>query len=92
MRRWLRALDWRVPVALAATYIFFGSGPAATAAAIKTIPPFLMVGLRGLVAGTILATWAVKAGAPVSDAPPAACRRDHRRSYSIGTIKLTLGM
>jgi len=51
MLSWLRAPDWRIPVALAATYIFFGSGPAATAAAIKTIPPFLMVGLRGLLLG-----------------------------------------
>jgi hypothetical protein len=46
MLGWLSALDWRVPLALAATYVFFGSGPAATAAAIKTIPSFLTVALR----------------------------------------------
>ena len=85
MLRWLRALDWRVPVALAATYAFFGSGPAATAAAIKTIPPFLMVALRGVIAGTILTTWAVKSGTPFPTL------RQWRAGAIIGVLILTIG-
>src|SRR5690242_19625871 len=50
----LRLFDWRVAAALGATYLFFGSGPAAAAAEIKSLPPFLMVACRGLIAGVIL--------------------------------------
>jgi len=74
-----------VPVALGATYLFFGSGPAAAAAAIKTIPPFLMVGLRGLIAGTILTAWAVKAGAPFPTL------RQWRAGGVVGVLILTIG-
>jgi len=63
MSKILRSFDWRVAVALGGTYVFFGSGPAATAAGIQTLPPFLMVAFRGLLAGTILTTWALAAGA-----------------------------
>ena len=55
--------DHRIALALAATYVFFGSGPAAASAAIKTLPPFLTVAVRGLVAGMILTVWALMAGA-----------------------------
>jgi drug/metabolite transporter (DMT)-like permease len=58
----LRGFDWRVAVALAATYLLFGSGPAAVAAAIKTMPPFMMVASRGLIAGLILTGWAILEG------------------------------
>jgi drug/metabolite transporter (DMT)-like permease len=59
----LRRLDWRVGVALAATYLLFGSGPAAAAAALKSFPPFLMVASRGLIAGLSLTLWAFLEGA-----------------------------
>lgn len=58
-----RTFDWRVPAALGATYPFFGSGPAAAAAAIQSLPPFLMVACRGVIAGTVLLLWARAAGA-----------------------------
>jgi hypothetical protein len=58
----LRLFDWRVAAALAATYFFFGSGPAAAAAGIKSLPSFLMVACRGLIAGVILITWALADG------------------------------
>jgi drug/metabolite transporter (DMT)-like permease len=53
-----------VAAALAATYLFFGSGPAAAAAGIKSLPPFLMVACRGLIAGVILIVWALADGTP----------------------------
>lgn len=50
-------------MASAATYLFFGWGPAAASAAIKTLPPFLTVAVRGLLAGRILTPWALATGA-----------------------------
>lgn len=85
VRERLKGLGWRVPVALAATYIFFGSGPAAASAAIKTLPPFLMVAMRGLFAGAILTVWAVRSGA----APPTA--RHWRAAGVIGLLILAVG-
>lgn len=85
VRERLKGLGWRVPVALAATYIFFGSGPAAASAAIKTLPPFLMVATRGLIAGAILTVWAVKSGAPLPTA------RQWRAAGLIGLLILVLG-
>lgn len=82
---WVKGLDWRVPLALGCTYVFFGSGPAAAAAAIKSLPPFLMVGVRGLIAGAILTAWALMSGAP----------RPTRRHWAagglIGLLILTFG-
>ena len=85
MNRWLKGIGWRVPVALAATYVFFGSGPAAASAAIKTLPPFLMVAVRGLIAGAILTVWAVRSGA----APPTL--RQWRAAGLIGLLILAFG-
>ena len=85
MRTSLKDLDWRVPVALAATYLFFGSGPAAASAAIKTLPPFLMVALRGLLAGSILTIWAVGAGASWPT------WREWRAGALVGMLILTIG-
>jgi drug/metabolite transporter (DMT)-like permease len=77
--------DYRVALALAATYVFFGSGPAAASAAIKTLPPFLMVAVRGLVAGVVLTTWALMAGATRPT------WREWRAGAAIGVLILTLG-
>jgi drug/metabolite transporter (DMT)-like permease len=85
LRAWVQRLDWRVVVALAATYVLFGSGPAAASAAIKTLPPFLVIATRSLIAGTILTVWALWAGAP----PPT--WRQWRAAGLIGLLILTFG-
>ena len=54
---------WRIPVALGATYLFFGSGPAAVKAAIISLPPLGLVSVRGLVAGAFLLTLSITSGA-----------------------------
>jgi len=81
----LRNIDWRVAAALAATYFFFGAGPAAAAAGIKSFPPFLMVACRGLMAGVILVVWAFAEGAPRPS------WRECRRSALIGILILACG-
>ena len=85
MPKFLRKIDWRVAVALAATYLFFGSGPAAAAAGIKSLPPFLMVACRGLIAGVILLVWALAEGAPRPS------WREWRGSAIIGVLILACG-
>lgn len=82
---YLRRLGWRVPLALAATYAFFGSGPAAAKAALVSLPPLLLVGMRGLIAGAVLLAWSVASGA----APPS--RRQWASSALIGILILVLG-
>lgn len=77
--------DKRVALALAATYLFFGSGPAAATAAIKTLPPFLTVAVRGIVAGLILTAWALMAGATWPT------WREWRAGAVIGVLILSLG-
>jgi drug/metabolite transporter (DMT)-like permease len=85
LRERLKRIDWRIPVALAATYIFFGSGPAGASAAIKTLPPFFMVATRGLIAGAILTTWSVRSGT----SPPTL--REWRAGGIIGVLILAGG-
>lgn len=51
--------------ALIAVYIVWGSTYLAISFAIKTIPPFVMAGLRFVVAGTILLVWRMAAGDPM---------------------------
>jgi drug/metabolite transporter (DMT)-like permease len=80
----LRRFDWRVGIALAATYLFFGSGPAAAAAALKSFPPFLMVASRGLIAGLILTLWAFLEGARPT-------WREWRASFLVGLLILACG-
>ena len=85
VRFWLQKLDWRVLLALAATYIFFGSGPAGAKAALVSLPPLGLVAVRGLLAGSILLTWAIKSGAQ----PPS--RWQVLPSVIIGILILALG-
>ena len=85
MPNFLRKIDWRVAAALAATYLFFGSGPAAAAAGIKSLPPFLMVACRGLIAGLVLIVWALAEGAPRPS------WREWRGSAIIGVLILACG-
>ncbi|MBL6453982.1 EamA family transporter [Belnapia sp. T6] len=80
-----RAMGWRVPLALAATYASFGSGPAGARAALDTLPPLLLVGVRGLVAGAVLFAWSRAAGAPRPT------RRHWLAAFGIGLLILALG-
>ncbi|HSJ33284.1 MAG TPA: drug/metabolite exporter YedA [Longimicrobiales bacterium] len=49
----------RVVAAFAAVYIIWGSTYLAIAFAIETLPPFLMAGVRFLIAGTLLFAWSM---------------------------------
>lgn len=55
---------WRVVTAFAAVYLIWGSTYLAIRLAIETIPPFLMAGIRFLIAGAILYAWARWRGTP----------------------------
>src|SRR5512139_3993941 len=48
------SLRWRVAAAFAAIYLIWGSTYLAIRFAIETIPPYLMGGMRFLIAGSIL--------------------------------------
>ena len=52
-----------VALALAATWIAFGSSPAGTRVALETLPPLIIMGARGLLGGAILFGWAMVSGA-----------------------------
>lgn len=54
---------WRVILAFAAVYIIWGTTYLAIRFAVETIPPFLMGGLRFLLAGVLLYAWARFRGA-----------------------------
>jgi len=82
---WLRRLDWRVGLALAATYVFFGSGPAGARAALASLPPLTLVAVRGLMAGALLLAWAIRSGAQ----PPT--RRQWLPAVAIGILILAFG-
>jgi len=85
LRGWLRGLDWRVPAALGATYLFFGSSPAGSKAAIATLPPLGMVAARGLIAGIILLVWALRSGVKL---PPL---RQLAAASLVGTLMVACG-
>jgi drug/metabolite transporter (DMT)-like permease len=57
-------LRWRVAAALGAVYLIWGSTYLAIRFAIETMPPFLMAGVRFLVAGGALYAWMRWRGAP----------------------------
>ncbi len=76
---------WQVIAAFAAVYLIWGSTYYGIAVSIETIPPFLMAGVRFLVAGGILYSWARLKGATA----PA---RIHWRSAAIlGALLLLAG-
>jgi len=58
-----RSRRWKVSVALAALYFIWGSTYLAIRIAIESLPPFLMAGVRFLIAGGILYGWARARGA-----------------------------
>lgn len=59
-----RSLRWKLILAFAAIYVVWGSTYLAIRYAVETIPPFLMMGGRSLVAGTILYSWGRSRGNP----------------------------
>lgn len=77
--------DWRLIGSFAAVYIIWGSTYLAIRYAVDTLPPFLMGGVRFLIAGAILYTFTVVRGAP-------APKRIHWRStLIIGALLLLAG-
>jgi drug/metabolite transporter (DMT)-like permease len=81
-----KAASWGgIALALAATYVFFGSSPAGTKAALGSFPPLVIMTVRGFLAGAVLTVWALASGAQ---------RPDVRRlvsSFLVGTLILALG-
>lgn len=57
----------KVWVALATIYLVWGSTFAAVTIAVRDLPPFLSMGLRHLVAGTLLLAWALPRGDRAGD-------------------------
>ena len=55
---------FKLVLAFAAVYLIWGSTYLAIRLAIETMPPFLMAGVRFVVAGVVLYTWARWRGAP----------------------------
>ncbi len=77
--------DWRLIASFASVYIIWGSTYLAIRYAVDTLPPFLMAGVRFLVAGLILYAWTASRGAP-------APKRVHWRStLIIGALLLLAG-
>lgn len=77
-------MKFRIWLALISVYITWGSTYLAIRFAVETIPPFLMAGVRFLIAGTILYAWRRLSG----DAPPT---RVQWRSAAIVGLFLLLG-
>lgn len=67
---------WLVVVAFASVYVFWGSTYLAILFAIETIPPFLMAGIRFLIAGSLMYAVVRRGGAP----------RPDRREWAAATI------
>jgi drug/metabolite transporter (DMT)-like permease len=74
-----------VGFALFATWVLWGSTYLAIKIALPTFPPFLMMGSRFLVAGTLLLVTARARGAPVPT------RREWRSALVVGTLLLAGG-
>ncbi|MBZ0297692.1 MAG: EamA family transporter [Anaerolineae bacterium] len=56
---------WRIALAFATIYLVWGSTYLAIRFTIETIPPFLMSGVRFMLAGVILMVWARRRGSPL---------------------------
>ena len=55
---------WKVLLAFAIIYFVWGSTYLAIRVGVREIPPFLMAGMRFLVAGIVLSAWMRAKGAP----------------------------
>src|SRR5882757_3590520 len=71
---------------LAATWFIWGSGYLAIKVALTGFPPFLMMGMRFLAAGTLLMVWMLWRR------PPLPTLRQWRNAAIIGTLMLGGGM
>jgi drug/metabolite transporter (DMT)-like permease len=60
----LSSFAWKVVTAFAAVYLIWGSTYLGIRFAIETIPPFLMAGMRFVLAGGLLYAWTRARGAP----------------------------
>ncbi|MEO7039007.1 MAG: drug/metabolite exporter YedA [Gemmatimonadaceae bacterium] len=80
-----KATRSQILLAFAAVYIIWGSTYLAILFAIETLPPFLMVGTRFLVAGTLMYVWLRVRGAP----KPTAI--DWRSAVIVGFLMPVLG-
>lgn len=60
----LSASPAKIALALAAVYLVWGSTYLAIRIALESLPPFLMAGIRFLIAGSVLYLWARLRGAP----------------------------
>jgi drug/metabolite transporter (DMT)-like permease len=76
---------WRLYVAFLTVYVIWGSTYLAIRFSIETLPPFLMAGIRFLIAGGLLYGWARWRGAT----PPAGT--DWRKAWIIGGLLLLGG-
>jgi drug/metabolite transporter (DMT)-like permease len=54
VKQWSRALPW---IALVVVYVVWGSTYLGIRVAVETIPPYLMTGIRFLIAGVLLFAW-----------------------------------
>lgn len=76
---------WKIISAFLAVYFLWGSTYLAIRFAIQTLPPFLMAGIRFIIAGGLLYAWARWRGAPRPD------RRHWRSAAVIGALLLLGG-
>jgi drug/metabolite transporter (DMT)-like permease len=77
---------WLLAAAFGTVYLVWGSTYLAIRFAIETLPPFLMAGVRFLVAGTLLYGWArIRTGAP------APTRAQWRSAAVVGVLLLVTG-
>lgn len=81
----LSGRNWPLIAAFAAVYIIWGSTYLAIGYAIETLPPFLMAGVRFVIAGGALYGWAKWRGAP------APTRLHWRSTLIIGALLMLAG-
>ena len=81
--------DARVWLGLLTLYVVWGSTYLGIAIAVETIPPFLMAGIRFLVAGLILLAWSMARDGRAF-VPPT--RREWRDSALVGALLIGGGM
>jgi drug/metabolite transporter (DMT)-like permease len=86
-----RAAAWAPWVALVVVYVVWGSTYMAIRVGVQTVPPFILAGVRYVLAGTLLYPVAVRMGGPQmrhDDRPGA---RQWLAAAIVGTLLLTFG-
>jgi drug/metabolite transporter (DMT)-like permease len=80
--------------AFAAIYLIWGSTYLAIKVAIETVPPFLMTGVRFLIAGGVLYAWSVVRPSPATEGGPAVQPSAHkgwRAAFIVGALLIVGG-